>query len=185
MKELTSAFQSEVFRPVVTLVVPGSFAVSTISIACWQRAPRIQQFANDFPGFSGVILLLVVLACGLTAEDLGSGIERHFDSLLRRTAGHEKHLDEWLAYLRLAFDKEPIGQRYLRSVVLRLKFELGMAIASAPFAIGSWWTVNCIAWRVSLLLASALVFVYFWHEAKISHRVLGEVRHELLKKESA
>jgi len=130
MKELTSAFQSEVFRPVVTLVVPGSFAASTISIACWQRNLRIQEFVKDFPGFSGIIVLLIVLACGLTAEDFGSGIERHFDELTRRTAGHEKHLDEWFAYLRLAFDKEPVGHRYLRTLVLRLKFELGMAIAS-------------------------------------------------------
>ena len=49
------------------------------------------------------------------------------------TQRKDEHLDqrwtEWYSYLRLAFRVEPVGQRYLRTLVLRLKFELNASLA--------------------------------------------------------
>jgi hypothetical protein len=98
---VTAVFQSEVFRPIVTLVVPGFFAISTFAIG----------------------------------------------------GGSERHREDGFDYLRLAFDEEPVGQRYIRTLVLRLKFELGMTVASAPFAIRARYLTACWLWRIVISLA--------------------------------
>jgi hypothetical protein len=182
MKELTAAFQSEVFHPIATLVVPGFFSVSTLATAVWQRHPSVQKFAEGHSGLSTTIALLVVLTVGLITEDLGARLEHVFDERLSRKVGYELHEKEWFDYLRIAFDREPIGQRYLRTLVLRLKFELGMAIAAVPFAIGAMYLqTSCLA-RTLVVGIALVALVYFLAEAKSSNKTLSDLRRELLKK---
>jgi hypothetical protein len=47
-----------------------------------------------------------------------------------------KQIANWYAYLRTAFGADPIGRRYIRALVLRLKFELGIAFAMLSSGIG-------------------------------------------------
>jgi hypothetical protein len=183
MKELTATFQSEVFRPVVTLVIPGFYGISTLSIVFWQRVPGLHRYVNDLPGLAATIMLLVVLTCGLVAEEIGARIELHFDNLLEKTPGYENHIGEWYDYLRLAFDKEPVGHRYLRTLVLRLKFELGMTVASVPFAIGAFWIEISFAWRLGIFASAAILALYLWFEARQGDKALSKLRRELLKKD--
>ena len=82
MKEVTAAFQSEVFHPIATLIVPGFFTLSTVSIAIWQRHPAIQKLAEAHPGLATTVAVLVVLAFGLITEDLGARLEQYFDKRL-------------------------------------------------------------------------------------------------------
>lgn len=181
MKELTAAFQSEVFRPIVTLVVPGFFAISTLVVAVWQRFPIIPKLAEQHSGVATTTALLIVLTCGLVTEDLGARLEAAFDSRLLKQAGYEKHHEEWYEYLRIAFDREPVGHRYLRTLVLRLKFELGMMIASAPFAVGALYLQAPWRWRIGIFCFALVVLGYFWAEAKSSNKELSKLRRELLK----
>ena len=181
MNELTAAFQSEVFRPIVTLVVPGFFAISTLAVAVWQRFPNIPKLAEQHSGVATTTALLIVLTCGLVTEDLGARLEEDFDKKLLKKAGYENHLEEWYEYLRITFDKEPVGHRYLRTLVLRLKFELGMIIASAPFAGGALYLQAPCGWRIGIFCFALVVFAYFWTEAKSSNKALSELRRELLK----
>lgn len=182
MKEFTAAFQSEVFRPIVTLVVPGFFAVSTPAAVVWTRSPELRTFASQHSGLATTATLLVVLTCGLIIEDLGARLEKRFDLRLQRTPGFENHTEEWYSYLRIAFDKEPVGHRYLRTLVLRLKFELGMAFATLPFAAGAFWLQFPL--KLRLMVAGIALFAcwYFQHEARSSNRALSELRREMLKK---
>lgn len=182
MKELTAAFQSEVFHPIATLVVPGFFSVSTIATAVWQRHPAVQKFAEGHSGLTTTIALLVVLTVGLITEDLGARVEQVLDGRLSRKLGYELHQKEWFDYLRIAFDTEPIGQRYLKTLVLRLKFELGMAIATVPFALGTLYLqMSCLSH--TLMVGIGLVaLVYFFAEARSSNKTLSDLRRELLKK---
>lgn len=182
MKEVTAAFQSEVFHPIATLVVPGFFSLSTIAVAVWQRHPDIQKMAETHPGLATTVAILVVLTCGLTTEDLGARLEERFDKWLKKKPGYEQHREEWYAYLRIAFEKEPVGHRYLKTLVLRLKFELGMAIASMVSAGGALYLQ--MPWLPRLMIAgiALLAFVFFAYEAKCSNQTLSELRRELLKK---
>ena len=123
MNNLTAIFQSEIFRPVVSLVVPGFYGISTLSIVVWQRHPYFHGLVEGNPGLATAIALLIALTWGLIAEDLGARIEQHFDKRLEKDPIYQNHYREWFDYLRIAFDKEPVGHHYLRTIVLRLKFE--------------------------------------------------------------
>jgi hypothetical protein len=138
---------------------------------------------DKYPGAATVIFLLVIVAFGLTTEELGSRIEDHFDNALKKCAGYEGHRKEWFDYLRLAFNKEPIGHRYLRSLVLRLKFELGMAVASVPCALGTLWLPISWVWRSILVAVSLGLGIYLYIEARSSNKTLSELRREMLKKD--
>jgi hypothetical protein len=183
MKELTAVFQDEIFHAVVCLVVPGFYAMSTVSIVGWQRIPGLPQLVDGHPGTTGIIMLLAFVTCGLIMEEFGSRIEILLDSWLAKVPGHEQHLTEWFDYLRLAFKVEPVGQHYLRTLVLRLKFELGMAVASLPCAFGAVWLEFRSFWRFAIVVFAVITCVYFFLEAKSSVKTLSELRHEMLKKD--
>ena len=127
-------------------------------------------------------MFLVILTCGLIAEDWGARIERYFDERLTKEVAYKHHIEEWFDYLRLAFDKEPVGHRYLRTLVLRLKFELGMTVASVPVALGTFFIkIPCIWHLIALFIVGGL-FLYFLLEAKSSNKALSDLRREMLKK---
>jgi hypothetical protein len=182
VKELTAAFQSEVFRPVVTLVVPGFYASATISICLLQRFENLRRLLDAYPGAATIVFLLVILTLGLITEELGARIELQFDRLLTKCAGYENHFDEWFDYLRLAFTKEPVGHRYLRTLVLRLKFELGMTVATVPFTLGAFWLPIPLVWRLIVVACSISLGAYLCFEAQRGDKVLSELRREMLKK---
>ena len=183
MKEIFSAFGSEVFRPLVTIVIPGA-----ISICCWfvvlmQRFVSMRELASRNHAETAVLLAIAALAAGLIVEDIGSRIESSvYDSLLCKKAGFVSHRDEWNKYLRVAFKLEPIGQHYLRTILLRFKFELGTSIGLLLSAPAFFLTnlsprtaaVSCVACVVAASYALAV-------EARDSHQVLSEVRREILK----
>jgi hypothetical protein len=183
MKELTAAFQSEVFHPIATLVVPGFFGLSASAVAVWQRFPIIPKWAEQHSGVATTTAILMVLTSGLVTEDLGARLEDFFDKQLTKRAGYEKHHEEWFDYLRIAFDREPVGHRYLKKLVLRLKFELGMTIASILFAVG----IVCIqapyGLRREIFWSAIFASAYFCMEAKSSNKALSKLRRELLKKD--
>jgi hypothetical protein len=182
MNNLTAVFQSEIFRPVVSLVVPGFYGISTLTIAVWQQHLSFQALVRRTPGLATAIALLIALTWGLVAEDLGARIEQHLDERLKTEPGYENHGAEWFEYLRVAFDKEPVGHHYLRTLVLRLKFELGMFVSSVPFFTFAFFLRVSCAWRIGLTFMSAILAIYFLYEAKCSNKALSDLRREMLKR---
>ena len=89
-----------------------------------------------------------MLFVGLLLEDFGSYIEvRLFDAALNQFTS-EEHSRNWYQYLRTVFKDEPVGVRYMRTVLLRMKFELGAAAGLAVAAAG------CFTIDVPLSLSS-------------------------------
>ncbi|SRR6266851_835580 len=126
---------------------------------------------------------LASIAAGLLVEDIGSRIESRFlDKRLGAQPTFSTHSEEWNQYLRLVFKTEPVGQRYLRAILLRFKFELGTSIALLSSSIGLLLTTlslcKALTWFVVFIaIAAYLIFV----EARSSHRLLSKIRHEILK----
>jgi hypothetical protein len=119
----------------------------------------------------------------LVLEDVGS----HFESWLddRSDEKHSgEHTKQWNQYLRQAFVADPIGRRYARTIVLRLKFELGVAFGMVSAAFGLIW-LALLGLGCGIVLAWGSVCVVFtiWnlYEASKSHKRLAETRAELLK----
>lgn len=91
---------------------------------------------------------------GLSVEDIGSHLEKVGHRKDAKTSG--SHTDQWNRYLRVAFVADPIGRRYARTFVLRLKFELGVVFGMASAALGLVWLavlgLECSVTMVSFLV---------------------------------
>jgi len=137
MPNFFSAFTSEVFRPLVTLFIPGAIAISTWFVGLLWHFHEMRTLAYNNHAEVGLVLGLAVTFAGLVLEDMGARVEDWLDKRKNKLDG--THRDNWYAYLRTAFKADPIGRRYLRTLVLRLKFELGIAFAMLSAGVGLLW----------------------------------------------
>jgi hypothetical protein len=182
MKEIFSAFGSEIFRPLATIVIPGAMAISAWFVVLLQRFPSFRNIAEANHTETALLLALASIASGLLVEDIGSRIEsRWFDKKLVKQPDFSRHDDEWDQYLRLTFSIEPVGQRYLRTILLRFKFEMGIAVALLLSGSGLFWTSLRYPWALFWFLVCVALAWGLLFEARCSHQLLSEVRHEILK----
>jgi hypothetical protein len=183
MKEFFSAFGSEIFRPLVTIVIPGAMAISVWFVVVLQKFTQVCALAEANHTETTLLLVLASIAAGLLVEDIGSRIEsRYLDKRLGKQPAFSTHSEEWNQYLRVVFRTEPVGQRYLRAILLRFKFELGTSIALLSSGLGLLLTSlapwKALAWFVVFIAAAAYLLLV---EATSSHRLLSKIRHEILK----
>ena len=134
MKELFAAFGNEVFRPLVTLVIPGGTAIAPYLTYFYLEYPSLRLTISNHGAEAVALAALASIFFGLVIDDLGTHIEGGWD----RSLSPEDE-SNWFRYLRFAFRYEPIGHRYLRNLVLRLKFELASYIALLVSLPGLFW----------------------------------------------
>lgn len=107
-------------------------------------------------------------------------IERDFwDSKLAKD--NEDHSDHWEQYLKLRLNDEIVGQRYLRTLLTRMKFELAMVPAFFFFWCGLLWLNRLYElWRPSrfALLTGVLLIltIYLLLESYRSASVMSQTR---------
>ncbi len=178
--DILDAFKSEVFRPLVTLIVPGAIAIAPYPIVTGHYVPKVQLFWNEHSSGFVAILIVSVIASGLILENLGSRIESRFWD--KRIKNHdESHYATWDEYLKLETNDEIIGQRYLRTILVRLKFELSMIPALIFLWLGLLW-VNCLyhVWSLwGFALVTVFVFAlngYLWFESYSSAKNIARIR---------
>jgi hypothetical protein len=139
--DLLETFKSEVFRPVVTLVIPGAVAIGPYIIVTGFYIPRVQVFWDDHPSAFVTIVAIVVIAAGLILEDLGIEIEVLWDRKISKT--NSQHIATWKEYLELELKDEIVGERYVQNILTWMKFELAMFLALIFLWAGLLW-INCI-----------------------------------------
>ena len=182
--DLTSPLRSETFRPLMTLLVPGALALFPWATLVWIEADALREFAAAHGFLAGIALLLLTLAGGFVVENLGSRLEVSYcDAKLKEEDPDYDRV--WSEYLGLAFENEPIGQRYLSTILTRLRFELHIAVAlvvAAPgwilLILGSSTTSN--AWVLGVLVATVATVSYLLLEARDSSRLLARTRKDLV-----
>ena len=176
MKEILSSFGSEFLRPLLTLFLPGALGCTPLAVCVLSRFKDLRDYAAADHAEAIATFALTSTFLGFIFDSLGSQVEDRWDG-----AAGEEHRENWYLYLRLAFEKEPVGHRYLRTVLLHLKFELGcfvacvVAIPSIAFCPGSLWT------RLGLIVFAGAGAVYFYRDGHDSHKLLGDIRKELLR----
>jgi len=180
MKEILSSFGSEVFRPLVTFFVPGAVSVSSWVLAVLWGCDAIRKLADaNRPETLGVLTLLV-LFFGLICDDLGSHLESGwFDKRTTGGISAAQHEDNWYRYLRQAFPVEPVGHRYMRTLVLHLKSELAGGVAFILALPGIWWLPITFGWRIATSIAIVVAALYLLFEARSTHEALRALRHRM------
>jgi hypothetical protein len=183
MPNFFSAFTSEVFRPIATLLIPGAIGISTWFIALVWHFTDLKGLVSQNHTETSLVLLLAMMFAGLVLEDFGARWESLLDDRADKRTD-KLHTREWFDYLRTAFRAEPIGRRYARTLVLRLKFELGIAFAMVSAFVGVIWLaalgLSCRTVIVAELLCVGFIVWGFW-EASQTHGLLARTRSELLK----
>ena len=182
--DLTSTLKEGVYRSIATILLPGAVAIAPYLFLAVHYFPGLSTAIEQGAAWSAVLLTLIFIGVGLLTDTLGAFIE---EKVLDQLHDDPKRVrEEWYRYLRIAFSQEPIGQRYLRSMTLHLKFELGLGVAIVLGLAGLVW-LNCVKSLVSAVpavglavLLLALAAYLFW-EARASSEVLARVRQELLK----
>jgi hypothetical protein len=178
-----SAFTSEVFRPIVSLLIPGSIAISPWFIGlAWKYLP-FREMVSKNETTTGLLLVLSATFVGLIIENLGSRIEDAFDSI-RNNKSQGAHKANWDLYLRTCFRADPVGRRYARSIVLRLKFELATFWALGCAVAGLLWFMWLglpLRFGCPLVAISLVLMVLNLAEAWLTHGVLSKTREELGK----
>lgn len=182
--DFLSAFKSEVFRPIATLFVPGSTTVAPYVLILLNYNPTINIFWEDHPIIFVTLIIMSALSVGMILENIGSHLESAVWDELIETTTHT-HLSEWNKYLQLKFDIEPVGQRYLRTILLRMKFESSFGLSLFLCWLGLLWlNIKWQYWQ-PFPFSVASVFILFlsafliW-ESYGSAWTLADIRHLLV-----
>jgi len=174
--DISSTLKNEIFRPLTTIVIPGAFSIAPFLAVLIHHFPKFRQFARADSVPFLLMLLFAITAAGLVLEDIGSRIEDCWDFHLNKKYPGRREF--WSDYLRLKIQDEYVGQRYLRTIYTRLKFELSMFPGLSIFLIGLIWA-NCLTntlafWPMLGVIAFVLaVIAYLVYESYNSAYVLG------------
>jgi hypothetical protein len=181
--DLIAGLKSELFKPLVTLLVPGAIAVGPYVLVAHGRIPACETFWKEHSVAFVSVVLIGVIAAGLVLENIGSRIESGWDKLLgRKIKGFE---DDWHAYLRLRNTDDVVGQRYLRTILTRMKFELSAAPALVFHIFGMvWvkWLFDVPGWLdlIIIILFLIVLTIYLVWESFSSAKVLAKVRADII-----
>ncbi len=124
-------FKREILRPLVTLAIPGGLAISPLIYLFFLLIPRTRVFWDEHQTSFILIFVVISLAVGLILEDIGSRINDIYYWFIPDSN------EIWHKYLAKAREdaKSQNGERYLESIVLRMKFEFGTIAALLLFVI--------------------------------------------------
>lgn len=134
MKEPFAAFNADFFRALATLIIPGSIALSSWTVDLVLRFERLKTLVSNNHIETAFVLFLLMVIVGMVIEDIGSRIEKQMDTIADN-ATNGQHTKNWYSYLKTTFVCEAIGRRYSRTLVTRLKFELGTSVDYWEFLI--------------------------------------------------
>lgn len=180
MKDLTEAFKSDVFRLLVIYVLPGGLLVYPCYRVLLELHPIIAGYMPGNTASRIAVLTALATVAGMFLEDLGSLLERGFD-WVRQECGEDVN-GEWGKYLKCAFKAEPVGQRYIRTIVLRMKFELSMTSVMFVLLIGSCLVTlpqELVPLTCKLRTSMLVVGLFCAFQAYLSTGVLHNTRERL------
>ncbi len=178
-------------RVLIQLITPGIIAGFPYILLFFNERPDVRDFfLTENKGLLLTFIVLVALVMGIILENFGSRIEVLFYDK-RHSKKKSDYYDIWKKFLLISYeDSEPIGQRYLRNILFRMKFELstgvglifmtlGLGIYNLTNTIFDSSTLNCFVVYILPLGTSIylLVFEGWW-----SSEVLADTRKALVKK---
>lgn len=183
--DVMSGLRSDVYRVLVTSLIPGTISTAPYMCMLAHYFPRAATFIETQPIVAGIVYFILVAIAAQILENLGSQLEsKAWDPILEKR--DPDHIRNWHKYLQMAFKTTPVGEEYIRVVVLRLKFELNTGMALLVSAYGFWWIMPVKAgmslpaslWipGVVLVVAGYLLFESFESCALLSatRRVLAQ-----------
>lgn len=121
-------FKREIFEQFVINFIPGSVSIFPYLFILDSYFPIIFKGWKEIYIVFSMGFFITAIAVGLIIESFGGWIESEiWDFILDHK--EKTHKDEWWEYLKLKMEIKPIAQKYLRTRVMFMKFDLGLAIS--------------------------------------------------------
>lgn len=198
MASKLSTLNLEFDRVMIQFIIPGLTAVYPWAINLLNRFPLEKSYLIKNTSLLILLISIVSLVIGLFLENIGSYIEVKYLDEKNRTRKNDRgefefpnYDDVWMNFLMLNYDgKDPVGHRYIRNILLRMKFELSFGLALIFMAIGlinldrQYVLISDCDYKILffyLLPASAAAYLIF-KEAPLSSRVLAKTRAKLVER---
>jgi len=169
-------------RSLLVVFIPGMITIAPWIFLFIEIESTFSDLYKQYFYIFNVMLAGIAVIAGSVIEGVVTHIECQWDEKLENEFQVE---DNWFAYLSNIFDSEPVGYRYMSRMATTLYFELGMACASASFILGIiaifyyFEGVNFATYNALLILLLLISEVYFYRQAKSSHKVLCKARREI------
>src|SRR6516164_3872904 len=132
--EPTSAVRTEALPAIATVIAPGALLTTPYIAAAMRHADKTKEFLDKHEAIAVSVAILVWVIGGFLVESIGSYVEYY--CIDARRSDRDKMLATWWQFLRIAWPVEPIGQRYLRRMLVSFKFELNMCVATGLCTLG-------------------------------------------------
>jgi hypothetical protein len=179
----TTAVRTDALPAVATVVGPGLFASAPFTWSWLANSPNVRSFLNEHEAIALAAAVLLWTISGFAIDSLGSYIEVY--CIDRRRPDHDEMLATWWRYLRIAWVREPVGQHYLRRMLVSFKFELNMFTASLVSVVGVGFLFAVGLLPGPQTVAVALIFgtlaLLFAKAARDSSDVLADIRKALVR----
>lgn len=123
-------------RVLIQLIIPGMVSIFPYFVIYLYHFPSDKEFLFKNPTIIITTITILSLIVGIIFENIGGMIEvKCYDK--KNASKFADYNETWEKFLTLNYDgKEPIGHRYVRNILIRMKFELSFGIALVPLAIG-------------------------------------------------
>lgn len=188
-------------KTLLTYVIPGIIGLPIwVFIIC----DNSQWVANNLKDNQGILITLLFLAAlflGVIFDNIASSIERKFldksnvkkierEEKITFDRAKEKYDEIWSEFLQLRYSEQegvPVGHRYLRNILIRMKFELCSMIGILSSFVGllvlggiKGYT-DYLFW-VLVIVCPLILMYYLAKEAELSSEILAETRELLVGK---
>jgi hypothetical protein len=178
----TTAVRTDTLPAIATVVAPGAFVSAPYLWALLSKAEAVQHFLGQHEGvtLAGAILLWIIV--GFVVESAGSYVEVYW--IDRQRSDYKKMIETWWRYLRIAWKTEPVGQHYLRRMLVSFKFELNMSVAAMMAAPGLLLLAIRRVITGDTMVVALIILVFsaaaLFSMAESSAGVLAEIRKQLV-----
>ncbi len=185
-------------RVLINIIIPGAFLIFPYLVILSDHPnilyghPNIflKFFKSEYLAASIPLTIFLSIIVGLMLENIGSRIEAYiYDEMHIKNEKFKDFTNDWWKYLKIDFIYEPIGQEYLRSILMRMKFELSFGIACL-LVLPGWIQIvhrnihiysNCREYSITIIILFGL-FIWLMMEGYSSSQILARIRKELVSK---
>jgi hypothetical protein len=168
-------------RVLFQIIVPGLLASFPYLMLFFEQKPDILEFfLGDAKTLFVTFVALLSILPGMILENFGSIIEAHYYDRRHKKKDNE-YMKTWKKFLQIAYDKEPVGHRYLRNILFRMKFELSVGCGLIFMTIGlgiydydhvifkNSYLNLIIVYILPTVVSIYLIFIEGWKGSKVLH----------------
>jgi hypothetical protein len=190
--EPLKSIKFDIDRIILQLVIPGLFSALPFFLLFINSHADVKEYFIKSEGICSAAIFIIALTFGLILEDLGSWVEDMIFDFYHRKYEKEDKRDvnkEWDQYLTLEISDQTdvVAQRYLRTILIRMKFEYSFSISLVVMIIGLVFLNSKIHFLSDNFILICVVIPillsgYLMWEAKNSTELLIKIRKLILDK---